>query len=404
MATYTESFLDQLRLVPSPPPTLSPFIRRGVFPDERGTVQTTFQITRSMPTTNLPAFTPILTTTTDVCEYNYNDVDVGFNALQFRPEQFQWRGPVICADNLYFDFQREKYLNAYLRALRKNVDITIDNRYKAIYDHYVPKAVAAPEITWTAPGTGFPGTGPTLSALARTSCQLTQPMLDDVAVELNEIGANMGAFEDSWIQDGPQGPLYLMDIGQAASKDLLTQVPETRVDWRFAEMGFGQEDSQILKRVGASRITGNFRHLVNLTPTRYNWVSGTGYVEVPTWIQDPAVTEGFGAIINPEWKAADFEAIRIINRDVMQDLIIPPIMSSGGMTKFGPRSYMGEWMFVAGAYKWATDCTDPEERYGRHFARFMHGMEPLRPEIGRLLIFKRCVQNNDCIQCTPGAT
>ena len=395
--------MEELRLLPTAPTTLAPFIQRGTFPDARGTVQTTFQITRSAPITNTPPFTPILTTTTDVCAYDYNDVDVGFNALQFRPEQFQWRGPVICADNLYFDYERERFLNAYLRALRKNVDLTIDNRLKVIYDHYVPKAVASETIIFGNPGTGFPGQTVSFSGLAHTTCTLTQQMLDQVAVELNEIGADLGAFTDTWIQYGPMGPLYLLDIGQETSNYLLTQSPETRIDFRFAEMGFGQEDFNILKRVGAARTIGNFRHLINLTPTRYNW-TGSTFVEVPTYISDPATTEGFGAIINPEWRSADYEAVRVINREVMRDLIIPPIMSSGGMTKFGPRNYMGEWMFVAGAYKWATDCPDPEERYGRHFARYMHGVEPLRPEIGRLIIFRRCRATSECVHCSESVT
>lgn len=404
LAEYTESFLEELRLLPSPPPSLSPFIRRGTFPDARGTVQTTFQITRTLPVTDTPEFVPIEVGQSNVCATEWNDVRTGYNALNFRPEKIGWRSEPICADDLYFDFQRDRFLNAYKRALKKHVEQTIDNRYTAIYDHYVPKGVAAAQMEFTAPGTGYPGQTPDLSDLGHIYCQLQQQMLDQVAVELNEIGANMGAFEDSWIQDGPNGPLYLLQIGQEASRNLLVQSAEQRVDFRYAEMGFGQEDSQILKRVGAARIIGNFRHLVTLTPSRYNWVEGTGYVRVNTWVSDPATTSGYGVILNPEWKSADYEAVRVISRDVMQDLIIPPIMAAGGDTKFGPRSYMGVWQFISGAYKWAEGCDDPLEKLGRYFAEFYHGMEPLRPEIGRLIIFRRCPGEAECIPCSPGAS
>lgn len=404
MARYTQSFLEELRLLPSPPPTLSSWIPRGTFPAGRGMVQTTFQIGRQMPVTDTPEFEVIETTTPNICTDVYNDVGTGFNAMNFRPEKFSWRGDPICADNLYFDFERERFLNRYMVQMRKFVDWTIENRFAAIFDHYVPKAVAQAQMEFTASPTGYPGQSPDLSALPHVYCQLQQQMLDQVAVELTEIGANMGAFSDNWINYGPAGPEWVAQIGLAASRNLLVQSGEQRTDFRYAEMGAGPEDSEILKRVGASRLIGNFRHLVIETPPRYNWVDGTGLVRVNTWIPDPATTSGISMILNPEWKSADYEGLRVLSRSVFQSLIIPPIMSSGANTKFGPRSYMGDWQFVAGAYKWATDCVDPLEKIGRHFANYYHGPEPLRPETGRLIIFRRCPGEAECIPCSPGAS
>ena len=400
---YGESFLNELRLIPTAPPIVTMWVDRGVFPGGRGAVQTTFQITRSAPLTDTPEFSIITPTATNICATDWQDVDVGFNALNFRPEKYGWQGPTICADDLYLDFEREAFLNAYFRAMKKHVDLTIENRTTAIYDHYVPKAVAEPVIEFTAPATGYPGQAPDLSALPRTSCQLNQQMLDTVAVELNEIGANMGAFSDNWIQNGPNGPEYVLMIGQELSRNLLVQSGEQRVDFRFAEMGLGPQESEILRRVGASRLIGNFRHLVTLTPPRYNWVDGTGYVRVPTYTAGVA-TSGFSAVINPEWKSADYEGVRVLSRSVIRDLVIPPIMSSGAMTKFGPRNYLGDWMFVTGGYKFAESCSDPLEKLGKHFAEFQHGAEPLRPETGRLIIARRCVNTAECVQCTSGAT
>lgn len=404
MQRYTESFVEELRLLPSPAPTLTPFITRGTFPGGRGTVQTTFQIARQMPTTDTPEVDVITTGTTDICQDNYNDVSAGSSAMNFRPEKFAWRGDPICADNLYYDYQRESFLNKYMVQMRHYVDWTIENRFSAIYDHYVPKAAAAETLEWTAAETGFPGQSPDLSDLPRVYCQLNQQMLDQVAVELLTIGANMGAFSDGWINYGPAGPEWILQIGLETSRNLLVQSGEQRTDFHYAEMGFGAQETQVLKRVGASRLIGNFRHLVIETPPRYNWVDGTGYVRVPTYVADPSVTSGSGMKINPEWRSADYEGVRVLSRDVFRSLIIPPVMSSGAMTKWGPRNYMGEWTFVAGAYKWATDCTDPLEKYGRHFANWQHGPEPLRPDTGRLIIFRRCTNTADCVTCSPGAS
>lgn len=403
MAEYTEHFVSELRYLPSPMPVLTPMIPRGTFPAGFGKVQTTFQIGRSLPTTDTPEFEPITTETTDVCTTDYNTVPTGFKAENFRPEKFGWQGEPICADNLYYDFERERFLNSYMRAMRKNVDWTIENRLAAIYDHYVPKAAAAETMEFTANGTGFPGQTPDLSDLPRVYCQLDQGMLDQTAAILIEEGAMEGAFSDDWVRWGPNGPEFILQIGLETSQNLLRINSELRADYRYAETGLGAQGSSILKRLGTSKVIGNFRHLVVQLPPRYNWENG-GYVRVPTWVADSSATDGTTTMINPEWRSADYEAVRVLHPEVMRDLIVPPIMASGGGTKWDPRSYLGEWQFVIGAYKWATNCTDPLNKYGRHFAEYQHGVEPLRPEVGRLIIFRRCANTAECVTCSPGAS
>ena len=80
-------------------------------------------------------------------------------------------------------------------------------------------------------------------------------------------------------------------------------------------------------------------------------------------------TEGLKSVLNPEWLSADYEGVRVLHPEVFRDLIIPPVLSSGGMTTRELANYLGVWQFVTGAYKFQSGgCVDPLEKYGRHFA------------------------------------
>lgn len=367
---------------------------------DAGTTPSVFEIARSLPTTDTPEFEPVTTNVNaDNCSTDWNDVNVGFSEKFYRPESFGWRGPVICADNLRFDWQVNSFMDAYLRAMRKNVTWTIENRLAAIYDHYVPKAVAGTFLSWTAPGTGFPGQTPSFSGLSATNCDLTQPNLDQMALTLMEEGATTGPFDDGWTTWAQDGPVFTLQIGLQASHQILRQNIELRNDYRYATMGKGEEGSPIIKRLAASKIIGNFRHLVVEYPPRYNW-DGSTYVRVPTWIEDPEITNGDGVKLNPEWISADYEAVRVLSPDVYESQIVTPITAAGGGTSWMPRSYAGEWKFITGGYRiQAEDCLDPLEKYGRHFAEYKHAPKPLISKYGRLLIFRRCPLEADCIQC-----
>jgi len=400
MKRHTESFVEELRFEASPKPSFYNMIERGTYPQGQGTVLSTFTLARSLPTTDEPEFIPITVNQADNCASTFNAVPVGFGEKTFRPEQFGWKGPTICQDNLYFDWARTKFLDGYMRAMKKNVTWTIENRLAAIYDHLVPKAVASTSLTFDSGGSGYPGTGPTLSGLAHTDCELTQEHLDEVAAILEEEGATEGPYDDGWVSWGEAGPVFTVQIGLKHSTRILKLNSESRLDFRYAEMGKGEQGSSILKRLGASKTIGNFRHLVTQFPPRYNYAGGT-YVRVPTWIDDPTITKGDGVKINPEWRAADFEGVRVLNPYVFKSLVIPPLSAAGGDTHWMPKSYLGEWQFVTGGNKITSGnvCFDPLEKLGIHFAEYKHAPEPVMPKYGRLIIFRRCVDTMECVEC-----
>ncbi len=220
-------------------------------------------------------------------------------------------------------------------------------------------------------------------------------MLEQVAAELNVTGASEPD-KAGWISLGDAGPIYTLDIGQQASQQLLRTNSEMRDDYRWGYAG-SPDTSPLLKRMGATRVIGNFRHKINLTPPRYTY-DGSKYVRVATW-EMVSGTKGTVAQITQAYLDAPFEGCRVLHPDVIHDQIIRPITTLAGM-KWPMQSVLGEWKFVVGGSKIALDCLDPLDNWGRHYAQFRHAMKPIFPNHGRLIIFLRCPASFSCVECS----
>lgn len=367
-----------------------------------GLVQSVFTIGRSEPTTDLPAFEQIALTSGETwvgaCPTTYNSVNWGFNETTFGPEKFGWQGPVVCQDDLIFVYKAEMFLEKYIPAIVKNTIETINNRFQAIYTHFVPKAVAAESPEWTAPGTGHPPQAPVLN-LDPTDCVLTQEFLDNTAILLNE----EGAFEpntNDWITLGEDGPIYPLLIGQQMSADILLRNAELRQDRRWADSGKGDQ-AMLFQRLGATRVIKNFRHIINPYPPRYSFGVG-GFTRVPTWVMNSG-TKGQVATLNPDWRSvttAPYEGAWVLNPWVWHSEVVRPVNSAAGLN-WSPKSYMGELVFRTGGSKiFDPPCYDPEEKLGRHFGSFYHAPKPIFPEYGRFIIFRRCDNEINCETCS----
>lgn len=374
-------------------------IPREEYPAGTGLTQSVFTIARSEPTTDTPAFSAIALTSgedyTGSCGTTYSDVPVGLDENTYSPEQFGWQGPVVCQDDLIYNFKSASFWQKYIPAMAKNTEQTIANRLFAIYDHYVPKSVANEDFNTVDGGTGAPPQAPVLT-LDQSLCDLSQEMLDTVAAELNEEGASQPD-SSGWINLGEDGPIYPLYIGQQESQRLQLVNSELRADYRNAYMGAG-ESNPLLKRIGATRVIRSFRHVINLFPPRYTYSAGA-YTRVPTWTM-PSATKGQKATINPAWRAAGYEGARVLSPWVFHDQLIRPVNSAAGMN-WKPKNYMGNWMFVVGGNKIGANCADPLEKLGRHFAEFKHAAKPIFPKFGRLIIFKRCPSASyTCVTCS----
>ena len=180
-------------------------------------------------------------------------------------------------------------------------------------------------------------------------------------------------------------------MGQEISQAIQLNNSEFRQDYRYAE------PSALLKRLGATRVIKNFRHLITLDPPRWSYSNGS-YTRVNHWVRN-AKSKGFGADENPLWTSpatAPYEGIIIKNPWVYHSEIVRPPQMPAGLA-FKPETWFGEWMFRIGARnvldpatEGANDCYDPLEEIGRHFAKYEQAPRAIFPEFGRLIIFKRC--------------
>lgn len=411
-------------------------VPRGAYPQGAGYVRSSFTVGRSEPASDEETWNAIAAINADTnpqgaCNITYNQTYVGLKEDQYKPENFGLMGPLVCQDDLTMYWQSQEFWEKYFQALEKRNRKSIINRLGNVYMQYVPKASANSNFTFYA---GDITTQPAPAAVDLSDLQggniptseLTQEMLDATAVELMEEGADEPN-TNGWITQGPDGAVFPLYIGQSISHRLLLNNSELRSDFNQSFQGWG-EANPVIKRLGASRIIKNFRHIINRFPPRWTTQQvdatgaqghGVGYVygaddgvlkRVPTWQMSTAsddATKGQVAIVNPSWRdpsKAKYEGVTVFNPWVMTEEVLMPVNSAPGM-KLKPQNYFGEWMFVTGndALLGISGCTgiqDPLHKQGRHFAEYRHALKPIFPIFGRFILFTRCVSSFDTITCS----
>lgn len=380
-----------------------------------GLVRSTFTIGRSAPTSDEEVWDPIVVTSGETyigsCGENYAAVDIGYGERLFSPESKGLHGPLQCVDDFTLNWNSTGFWSAYMTKLQQRTQLTFIGRVANIYMNLVPKAAANTDFHFIDGNTDqVPPSAVDLGDLDIADCALTQDMLDATARELTYAGATV---PDSagWITWGEEGPLYPILIGADASASIARAQAEFRQDVRHAFEGDGNA-ALLLKRWGASLMIKNFRHMITLTPPRWKIVGGA-YVRVNTYSsQTMAGGKGTVQIFNPDWvdpTIATHEGAIVMNPGVYTERILQPETSIPGMT-WQPQNYFGEWKFVTGpeAVLGFDDCAgiaggDPFHTRGRHFARYRHAAEPVHPEYGRLVVFKRCPSVWECISCASAS-
>lgn len=377
----TESLPDDLYRVATFDNVWLNLIKRGVYKKGTGLTQSVFTVGNSMPVDDEPSWSSITLangSNSGACAPSFTDAYFGFDESTYAPERFGLRGPIVCKDDLYFDHNASQFLNSYMQELGKHAGKVISNRLEVLYRQFVPKYVALPAFTKTVQ-TGITG-------LSAATSQLTQQMLDRVAVNLIEDRATMPD-SNGFVQTGPLGPIFSLYLGMEASQAILTNNSDLRQDIRDAM------PSELMKRLGATTVIKNFRHIVNLTPPRFSH-DGTDFVRVPTYANSSG-TKGTVSDLNPNWvstSTAPYEGAYVLNDQVFTEELIEPETNPGENVNFDPSSYFGEWKFVTGpdAHEGNT-CSDPLHKRGRHFAEYMHAAKPgANLKAGAFIIFKRC--------------
>src|ERR1051326_3803612 len=146
----TENLSDDLYLRASYRSIMLNLIPRGEYDQGKGTTTSTFTIGRVEATQDEETWTAVTLDTIQngqACQTTWNDVNYGFDEHTYGPEKFGLRGPVICQDDLIYDFKADEFLTHYLRALSKRSERSITNRLLKRYMDLVPKSVAASDYS-----------------------------------------------------------------------------------------------------------------------------------------------------------------------------------------------------------------------------------------------------------------
>jgi hypothetical protein len=378
MKVATESFDEDLLRRASPTSLWLNAIPRGKYPQGVGINQTTFIIANSEPTSDNEEWTDI-TLNTDTnqiepgCDITYEQVEVGFIEQNYGPRQFGLKGPVICKDNLTFQHNAVQFLLAYEQEMAKRSKRSWEFEMRRTYMDFSQKIIDGNLVD--------EGSSPVHSLTTVPTSELTQDILDVVAGMLIDSDANQPD-ETGYVTLSEEGPLFTLYIGVDASQKILRNDPERRIDARYAI------PSELFKRLGATRVIGNFRHAITTIPPRFNIVDGH-ITSVPTFVM-VTTTQGKRAKRNPDWVDAEIEAAIVVLTSVFEAEVVVPISAAGNFVNFDPTSYFGEWSFVTGAFRLGLDCTDPLEKFGQHYAEFKYAPKPMFPEHGKVILFKRC--------------
>ena len=416
-------------------------IPRSQWPVGAGLDRSAFTIGRSEPPSDEEIWNAITVKTggtfTGSCGVTYNQTYVGHLEVHYKPEEFGLLGPLICQDDLTLHWNSVDFWEKYFMALEKRNIKSITNRLANVYMNYVPKwscvntGLFAPvagnfNLVQPAPSiVDLNGVTAGSTAVAQSSCNLSQDYLDAIAINLSEEGADEPN-TNGWITQGPEGPIFPMIIGQEASNHILLNNSELRRDYRSAFEAFGDANI-VIQRLGSSRVIKNFRHMITRFPPRWAWMTAgtkqelvpgtlttatvTGYQRVPTWLMSTNavdVTKGQAAVVNPNWRnpnIATYEGGIVLNPYVMTEEVLKPVNAAPGM-QWQAQNYFGEWVFVTGndALIGFPDCPagaqDPTHKQGRHVAEYRHALKPIFPSYGALVIYQRCPNSFDCITCS----
>ena len=363
---------------------------RGMFPQNVGTEMTTFTLENSEPvaaeawtTISNTSFVPTSGVTGELCDKTFNDVEVGFSTRTYKAERYLLSGPTLCQDSLTFRHNPDVFIRGYIEELVKRSKRTLENKMQDEYHKWAPKGyvTAANGLIINDSAVGESITSVSSGTVTETDTVLIQDHLDTAAVSLIEAGATEGD-SNGWITLGDAGPLFPMMIGIEMSNKLQKgSGADYRNDLRYGE------PNELLKRIGASRTLGNFRHIPVTLPRRFSFASGQ-YTEVLPFAASDATGGGKKFTLTSAWKTADYEAVTILNPAVYTMEVVKPVSSAGGLS-WSPQDYSGNWTFVRGGANISVDCADPLENFAKHYCQYEAAFRPVVPEHELTIIFKR---------------
>lgn len=274
-------------------------IERGEYPVGSGTVRSAFTVANQQPAYDEEAWTNISTSSGSLvnsCNTTYAQTGAGFDEKTYVPESFSLQGPILCKDDLSLEFNAMTFIPPYVEEITKRAKKAWENRYASIYEQIAPKYLVTGTRSYTTTTTqgtistnngckvtsGTPAVngvtaltgmtpGVTLSGIATTgpAGDINQYILDNIALELMYNGST-NPDSNGFITLGSDGPIFSLYISPDASNRLIQEDTNTgfRTDLRYNDK---QDTPELMKRIGATRVVKNWRHVPDLFPARYGY-------------------------------------------------------------------------------------------------------------------------------------
>jgi hypothetical protein len=354
-------------------------VPRGTYPKGTGVTQTTFTMQHSEPD-DTDALgdeisldgngRPVSGDDDAACPNSYEAVDVGYFRRTYSPRRLKWHGPIICKDELTYRHNVIQFLNGYETMLVRNAQRRIEFASRENYIKMVGQF---------SDGVFYEGPDAIDDVVPPTS-DITQGQLDIMANYLIDIGATEPD-SNGFIMIGGAGPLFTLEISMMASQRILKNNAERRQDARWAM------PTELWRRIGATTIIGNFRHVPTAMPKRAVNV-GNHLVPVRTF-RNASEMNAAGRRFTAAYEAAPYE---------FAPAIIPQVMTFEMVTPENYKykdsmSYMGELSWIEGGERIQAGCYDPEHLLGAFFGRLDYAPAPLDPATGAGIWYKRPPQD-----------
>lgn len=252
-----------------------------------------------------------------------------------------------------------------LRQMNSNIKYAWQNQRRDEFTRVCTNKVIADAGLTTSPTTF--GTG--------TIGQLVRGMLDTEYDKLVNDGADIdnGMIENEYGQ--PEFPLIL-------SREAITTLQNDGVTIQNLRWSSNGQNNQLNGPRGSITSLNGFKFILDNQAPRWNLVGGS-WVRVPFYT-NPTVA-GDPSIANPDYMTADYEDLFIASTQVIK-FAIPNANLNAGPMVYPAQDYMGNVRWIN---KYDLQC-NVDENMGFFRAVISYGAQPVIPEYGVVLRFRRC--------------
>jgi hypothetical protein len=345
-------------------------VPKTVWEDGMGETPNFIIYDRSMPLTNLVQFQNV--TFNDggegdgggSCTPNTATVYQATRRLQMSLKKAAIQSQKICIEDGRMSWNIAQQAEHVLRNLQHNTRHAWQNARRDEFTAMCTnKAVADASMTTNASTFG-----------SGTIGQITREMLDYWYDKLVGDGAHMnnGLARNEYGQ--PVLPLILSREAQATLVNNDSTINNIR---------WSNSVDKLLGPRGSFVNLEGFKHHIDMQAARWNPNGSGGWTRVPYYL--PATSAGDAASVNPAYYTAEYEDLVIGSNQVVK-FAIPGAALRAGPMNFPAQDYLGNFKWIN---KYDLEC-NPDENIGYFRGILGYGAQPVIPEYGAVIRFRRC--------------